>query len=345
MRRLRIIVALLCALVLVSSCHRRPLVEPDHRAVLQVKIKYNDIPNVTQGIYNDKIAVPEFHTDVLRVLFYNESGSRILSEGFLTEKSVDEEGNDVMTGNVMLAPGHYRVLAYNFDTPSTFIRGEQKWDGITAYTEEIPESKYRSLRGRAIENEHIYYEPDHLFVARDADLYVEAHSDVKTLNMEANTIIDTYYVQIRVKNLQYASSATAVLTGLSATNAIGANTRHEEESSALYIEMQKSTDERIEDENKDVLCGVFNTFGRIDDVPSELHITFQAMTREGEYAEKTIDMTKAFLTEDARERHWLIIEDVWELPVPITPPGGGGGGGFNPEVDDWVDENVTIPIS
>ena len=109
--------------------------------------------------------------------------------------------------------------------------------------------------------------------------------------------------------------------------------------------MQKSTDERIEDENKDVLCGVFNTFGRIDDVPSELHITFQATSREGEYAEKTIDMTKAFLSEDARERRWLIIEDVWELPVPITPPGGDGGGGFNPEVDDWEDENVTIPIS
>lgn len=344
MRVFRIIVALLCALVLVTSCHRRPLLEPDHSALLKVKIKYNDIPNVTTGIYNDKIAVPEFHTDVLRVLFYNEAGSRILSEGFITERTVDDEGNDIVTGDVMLAPGHYRVLAYNFDTPSTFIRNEQRWEGITAYTDEIPESKYRSLRGRAVDSEYIYYEPDHLFVARDADLYVEAHSNTKIIEMDANTIIDTYYVQIRVKNLEYAASATAVLTGLSATNAIGANTRHEEESSALYIEMQKSTDERIEDENKDVLCGVFNTFGRVEDVPSELHITFQALTREGEYAEKTIDMTPVFLSEDARERRWLLIDEVWELPVPINPPGGGGGG-FSPEVDEWDDDEAIIPIS
>lgn len=343
MRNIRIIVALICALVLVTGCYRRPLLEPDHRAVLKVRVKYNNIPNVTTGIYNDKIPVPEFHTDVLRVLFYNGAGSRILSEGFITERTVDAEGNDIVTGDVMLAPGNYRVLAYNFDTPSTLIRSEQKWEGITAFTDEIPESKYRSLQGRALENEHIYYEPDHLFVARDADLYVEAHSNVKVIELDANTIIDTYYVQIRVKNLEYAASATAVLTGLSATNTIGDNTRHQEESSALYIEMHKSTDERIEDENKDVLCGVFNTFGRIEGVPSDLHITFQALTREGEYAEKTINMTPVFLSEDARERRWLLIEEVWELPVPINPPGGGGG--FSPEVDDWDNEEVVIPIS
>lgn len=343
MRNIRIIVALICALVLVTGCYRRPLLEPDHRAVLKVRVKYNNIPNVTTGIYNDKIPVPQFHTDVLRVLFYNGAGSRILSEGFITERTVDAEGNDIVTGDVMLAPGNYRVLAYNFDTPSTLIRSEQKWEGITAFTDEIPESKYRSLQGRALENEHIYYEPDHLFVARDADLYVEAHSNVKVIELDANTIIDTYYVQIRVKNLEYAASATAVLTGLSATNTIGDNTRHQEESSALYIEMHKSTDERIEDENKDVLCGVFNTFGRIEGVPSDLHITFQALTREGEYAEKTINMTPIFLSEDARERRWLLIDEVWELPVPINPPGSGGG--FSPEVDDWDNEEVVIPIS
>ena len=181
-------------------------------------------------------------------------------------------------------------------------------------------------------------------MARDADLYIEAHSDIKVIEMEANIIIDTYYVQVRVKNLEYAASATAVLSGLSATNAIGANTRHDDESTALYIEMHKSTDERIEDDNKDVLCGVFNTFGRIEGVPSDLHITFQALTREGEYAEKTIDMTPVFLSEDARERHWLLIDEVWELPVPINPPGSGGGG-FSPEVNDWDDEEVMVPIS
>ena len=96
MRNIRIIVALICALVLVTGCYRRPLLEPDHSAVLKVRVKYNNIPNVTTGIYNDKIPVPQFHTDVLRVLFYNGAGSRILSEGFITERTVDAEGNDIV---------------------------------------------------------------------------------------------------------------------------------------------------------------------------------------------------------------------------------------------------------
>ena len=123
MRRFRFIVVLLCAMMAVVGCHRRPLLEPDHRAVLKVKIRYDGIKNVTTGIYNDKIAVPELHTDVLRVLFYNEAGSRILSEGFMTEREVDADGNDIVMGNVMLAPGHYRVLAYNFDTPAPLAFG------------------------------------------------------------------------------------------------------------------------------------------------------------------------------------------------------------------------------
>ena len=346
MRSVKIIAALLCLFVLAvaTGCHRRPLLEPDNRAVLQVKINYLGIKNVTTGIYNEKVPTPEFHTDVMRVLFYNEDGTRLLSEGFISDKEVDEEGNEIMSGNIMLAHGNYRMLAYNFDTPSTFIRGEEQWDGITAYTQEIPESKHRNLCSRALADERIYYEPDQLFVVSEPNLKIDAHSDITTINVEATPIVETYYIQIRVENMEYASSAVAVLTGLSATNAIGENTRNSEESSALYIELHKSTDENIEGENKDVLCGVFNTFGRVEDAPSNLYITMQAMTREGEYAEKTIDMTSVFLTEDARERHWLLIEDVWELPVPINPPGGGGGG-FAPEVDDWDDEEVIIPIS
>lgn len=344
MRRVITILSLLCCLVSFGGCHRRPLLEPDNRAVLQIKIQCQEIRNVTTGIYNEKVPTPEFHTDVMRVLFYNEAGTHLLSEGFLSDKHIDEEGNQVMTGNVMLAHGNYRMLAYNFDTPSTFIRGEEQWDGITAYTQEIPDSKYRSLNSRALADERIYYEPDQLFVVSEPNLKIDAHSDITTISVEAKPIVETYYIQIRVENVEYAESAIAVLSGLSATNAIGENTRNGEESSALYIELHKSTDENIEGENKDVLCGVFNTFGRVEDAPSNLYITMQAMTREGEYAEKTIDMTSVFLTEDARERHWLLIEDVWELPVPINPPGGGGGG-FNPEVDDWIDEEVVVPIS
>lgn len=331
----------LCALAFVG-CVRRDLTEPDSRAMLRIRINTKAVTNVTENIYNEKIPLPNISSDVCHVIFYNQAGDKLLSEGFLSEKSYDENGDEVFSGNVSLSTGNYRIMAYNFDTPTTQVRDVNSWHTATAYTSEISDALRAQLSGRAELSDYIYYEPDHLFVARDAERYVEVHEGEHVLELDATTIIDTYYVQIRVKNIEVASSATAVLTGLSSSNNIGDNIRNEQESSAIFFELHKSTDENITDENKDVLCAVFNTFGKIADASSNMYITFNVVTREGEIVEKEIDMTPIFLTEDARERHWLLVNEVWELPKPTTPPSTGGG--FNPEVDDWDDEDVVIPI-
>ena len=332
----------LCALAL-AGCVRRDLMEPDNSAVLRVRINTSAVSNVTTNIYNEKIPRPNINSDVCHVIFYNSAGDRLLSEGFLSEKGYDSEGNETFSGNVSLSTGNYRIMAYNFDTPTTQVRDVNAWHTATAYTSEINDALRAQLSGRAELSDYIYYEPDHLFVARDPERYVEVHEGEHVIEMEATTVIDTYYVQIRVKNIDVASSATAVLTGLSSSNNIGDNIRNEQESSAIFFELMKSTDDNITEENKDVLCAVFNTFGKIADAPSNMYITFNVVTREGEILEKEIDMTPIFQTEDARERHWLLIDEVWELPTPTTPPSTGGGG-FNPEVDDWEDDDVVIPI-
>ena len=92
--------------------------------------------------------------------------------------------------------------------------------------------------------------------------------------------------------------------------------------------------------NEQVLCAVFNTFGKVPDGDSELHITLSVLTRDGQTHQKVVDMRPIFATEDARLRHWLLIDEVWEIPEPI----GTGGGGFTPDVEDWDDVEETIPI-
>lgn len=338
----RRIFCLVTSVLLIAGCVRRDLVDPDESALLRIRVNTVAVSNVTADIYNEKIPRPNLSSDVLRVLFYDQSGERMLSEGFITEKSIDENGNDVISGSVYLSPGNYRIMAYNFDTPTTQVRNYQSWYGATAYTSTISDALRAQIVSRADWSEHIYYEPDHLIVARETNRTIVPHHGDLVIEMDASSIIDTYYVQIRVKNLEYASTANAVLTGLSSSNNIGDNIRNEEESSAIFIELHKSIDENITDGNQDVLCAVFNTFGKIDDMPSNMHITFNAVSREGEIVEKEIDMTPIFATEDARVRHWLLINEVWELPKPTTPPSTGGG--FNPEVDDWDDEEENIPI-
>jgi hypothetical protein len=86
---------------------------------------------------------------------------------------------------------------------------------------------------------------------------------------------------------------------------------------------------------------VFNTFGKIQDVESDLHVTLSVLTRDGKTHQKVIDMEPIFETEDARERHWLLIEEEWDIPDIVIPEGNGG---FAPDVDDWKDIEETIPI-
>lgn len=334
---------LLSCLLLLVGCERRPLVEPSDSSAIKVRVLTKGITNVTKDIYNEKIPAPTISTDILRVLFYDKSGERLLSEGFISDKEKDSEGNEVISGRVSLSPGAYRVMTYNFDTPSTLVRDLEKWHTATAYTSPISVALHEQLSNRGEQKNPIYYEPDHFLVGRNAELMVDMHEETKVIELNTETIVDTYYIQIRVKNIEQAATARAVLTGLSSSVRFGDNVRDDETSSAIFIELVKSVDERIEEENKDVICAVFNTFGRIEDAPSNLHITFNVVTRAGETVEKEIDMTPVFATEDARKRHWLLIEEVWELPEP-EKPNASGGGGFNPEVNDWGEVEETIPI-
>jgi hypothetical protein len=105
--------------------------------------------------------------------------------------------------------------------------------------------------------------------------------------------------------------------------------------------MKRNTDPNTpEGENADVLCAVFNTFGKIPDAESRLVVTLSILTRDGQTHQKEIDLTPIFQTEDARERHWLLIDQEWEIPAPVV----SGGGGFAPDVEDWEDVEDVIPI-
>jgi hypothetical protein len=328
-----------------TACHRRPLLDPNGLTEIRVTLNTEGIANVTEHIYNPLLTPPNISSDMVRLLMYTPSGTELHSQVFLSDKSYDAQGYEVLSRRFILAPGDYRLLGYNFDAVNTLISNEQAYHEIYAYTEEIARSLYQRVGSRAADLDKIYYEPDHLFVARRTDLTVKPHAETQVVEMEARTVVDTYYIQIRIKGSEYLASKAAgiaVLSGLSHGNRIGVNQRDVTEPTAIYFEMERSRDERLEGDNKEVLCAVFNTFGRVPEVESELHVTLSVLGRDGTKHEKVVDMKPIFATEDARERHWLLIDEEWEIPPPITEDDESGG--FRPEVDDWDDVEEVIPI-
>ncbi len=344
MRRL-IGVILLCLVLVAAGCKRRPLFDPEDSAILKVRLVTDGINNVTCNIYNPNVEVPPISSEMLRVLIYEPSGTPILSQGFISNKTIDGDGYELFSGALALSAGEYKLLSYNFDLDATRIQNESDYNTISATTIEVPQHYYNRFGSRADDLGRILYAPEHLMVARAPELVVRPHSGTQYITLDAHTVVDTYYIQIRVSgadNMAKNAGCQAVITGVAPSNRFGPNQREYDTPTSLYFEMFGNTDPNTpEGGNEQVLCAVFNTFGKVPDGDSELHITLSVLTRDGQTHQKVVDMRPIFATEDARLRHWLLIDEVWEIPAPI---GTGGGGGFTPDVEDWDDVEETIPI-
>ena len=329
-----------CFLLLVS-CERRPFLDPDGDTILKVHLNTDSINNVTCNIYNENLRRPVITSDMMRVFLYDQSGSSLLTQKFLPEKSIDERGFETLSGRLPVSQGLYGLLAYNFDVDATHIGDEGNFHTAKAYTDQIPVSLYSRFGSLADGLGKVYYQPEHVMVAAQPELRIGAHHDDMTIEMDAHTVIQSYYIQIRITGYESMASnaaAQAILSGLSQSVLLKDGTPAKEPVS-VYFELQRGKISKSFDTPQMVLCAVFNTFGRIDDTPSELQVTFTVLTKDGNTHQKTVDMAPVFETEDARLRNWLLIDEVWELPDNI-----GGSGGFGPMVSDWEDIEEIIPI-
>ena len=331
-----VFLSLLC---LLCSCVRRPLVEGQGQVKVRVVLNTDSIHNITSSIYNDKVTPSLGTPAIFRVIFYERNTNEALSQAFITKGGIEDGGKVYYEGKVFVPPGSYDMVCYNFDTPSTLVRGEDYKSTLEAFTSEIADNIYTRFKSRAdAPDPSLYYEPDHLFVAREEGVDIPAVYDEYLITTEARTIIDTYYVQLRLVNGQYASNAVAMITDFVPSNRFGMDEPEFGCYAGTYFEMYRSVDLRMRARENDILCAVFNTFGKRPDhiapsVESQLYISFNVLTRDGQSVEMTLDMDSIFMTPQARENHWLLIDK--ELVLPVPQPGGGG---FKPGVEGWDEE-------
>ena len=345
-----IAIAVLLALVTFAGCERRPLEEASEFVSIRVDVDIKAVANVKVDVYNEHIPLPDMNTDMMRVLIYDPNTRNLLSQSFISSKTYNAEGNQVLSGSLNISYGNYDIIVYNFDTPTTQVSGETNENTLLAFTSEVSSAMKSKFLGKtkdeptSLDDVDIFYEPDHLVVAREENFRISPHDTVVVITTEARTIVDSYYLQIHVEGMQYASSATAVISGLAPSNHFAMNSRDEEHPIAVAFDLMKSTDPRIPGENKDVLCAVFNTFGKIPDSTSELRVTFNVVDVAGNLQSYETSLDRIFLTEDAIERHWLLIDETWTIINPDPNPNPGGSGGFQPTVDDWQEEHGEIAL-
>lgn len=350
-----------------TSCEKRPLMELSNTHYVRVYVDEN-IKNVTCGFYNDMYARPEYDSpDVLRLVLADPETGDVRAERFLRNMGTDGRGL-YYDGYIVADPGRYTLMAYNFDTESTIVSESNNHKNAKAYTNEIASHLRTKIASRAkmfqqqdgsnseqaYLPERIVYDPDHLFAANCGEVIVPYIEKVDTLLNEAGehfvaaSIVQSYYLQIKVKGMQYATSSVGLMTGLAGSAWMSGAGMDESDPVTVYFEMQPGETPAagmVKSEDDDSVVTIyttFSTFGKIPHAVNELEITFDFMTVYGESHSETLDVTEVFNSDEAIEKQWLLLNHTIEIPEP--PPSAGGGGGFSPGVDEWGDVNADITI-
>lgn len=337
--------ALLLAAVLLlgSACERRPLEDPGYGAEIKIAVDINAICNVSCDVYNTKVPIPPIEKEVMRVLFYHPTEDRLITEAFVSEHGINDQGEEYIGGSISIVPGKYRIIIYAFGTESTIVADYDSFEHSKAYTDPLSESQMAKLKLKLKswddQSGKLLYQPDHLLVARSFEENIPYHAGTYTIHTEASSLVESYYLQVKVDGLEYVSSAQAILTGMSPSAQLASAQMDTDNPSAIYVPLFKS------DDNGDpVICNVFNTFGRIPQSDNELYVTFDIHTVDGRAISRSFNISDLFLSQECIDHHWLLLEEHIVVDPPPPGPPSGGGGGFDPAVEDWDEEHRDITI-
>ena len=329
-------ISLLLLLVLcISGCEFRPLDEPNSGVKINVRVDVNTVVNVTTHIYNEKIPVPEIQPDVMHVTFYEEDGDRLVSESFITQKEVSEDGTCTMVGYANVLPGTYKMLVYTYGTSYTYVYDNYSWSSINAralQANDFIHNRYKtSVATKGTVPPIITYTPDHVVVATNEKEEIPYNSDSHTIHAVASSVVETYYMQVKVDGLQYVSTVRAFLSGMASGNMLSARKPVNDMNTVLFFDMKKS-----DDKGEPVICAVFNTFGRVEGADNKVSVTFDIVTVDGEAQSYTVDITDLFETEECKKYHWLLLEDKLKIE------NAQGNGGFDLGVNQWEEEEHKV---
>jgi hypothetical protein len=332
-RALSAILAGLCTVLIIGGCHRRPLEDPAEVSDIRVKVNIDSIRNVTSDVYNAKIPAPVIEPTAMHVIFFEQGEDNVAAETFITDITYDENGNRFLSGDIAILPGDYRMLIYDYGTENTIVKDFYHYEQAEAYTESAPYSVLSRFNTKTGTVPNILNEPDHLVVSSNEHEVIPYHTGTYTVTADAHSVVESWYIQIKVQGLEYVSSAQAVLSGMVSANMIAHDSRVEDPECTIWFKLDKSDDEGVP-----VLCTIFNTFGRIPKSDNDLSVTFNIRTSDGRTVARTFDISDLFLSEPAIKHNWLLIDET----ITIDPPEQKGG--FDPAIDDWDEEHRDIEL-
>lgn len=316
-----IFLVLLSSLLMLTGCSRRELLDDYPVSGVDIKLDWNGV--------TDKL--PEG----VRVIFYPKS-----AEGRKIDTYLSARG-----GKVKVPPGRYSVVAYNYDTETVQIRGEEAYETIEAFT--------GNCNGLGIAGtEKMVWGPDPLYVVQIDDLHIANSEEELLLDWKPKLVVKTYSFKIKVEGLEYVSSIGGSVEGMAGCYCLGRCCGIMNDA-PIYFEAQGRSGE---------VTGSFTAFGLPEGAMSRAGLAIKftlAFVKVDKTVQKIeIDITKVItdsesgggssgddggdVVEPPTEIE-LPLDDKVEVEKPTTNPDGGGG--FDGDIGDWGDGGeVVLPV-
>lgn len=257
-------------------------------------------------------------SEMMRMFLFNAESGSLSGELFLSGRN-----GDTFTRTSTLRCGEYDILAYNFDIPDTFFRGERERNTLEIYTNPVGSNVRKSFLLE--DSASVVYAPD--FVIAGTSLQTVTGSS-SSMTLSAVPVTETWRIVVKADGAQYAAASGCIISGeFTAYRPYAGGCS---ECGSIYFDLEKGSDR---------LSADFNTFGH----DTERGISITVFVNNGEdvfnYTKTITDLVEQALADGS---------NTLELSVPIVIPSPKGqqtsGGGFTPVVGDWGKENSEILI-
>ncbi len=314
----RLIFILATIVLLTNSCVRKALLEPGHHHGNEVFISIDVDVDVDTEV--ETCDDPDIYKNILKT-------ARSLT---IVAYPLDEKGHfgihkiDGLEGTIWLLPGKYDLLLYTsdfYDLDGTFYRGISDVHTAEAYTNQVKSSKTK-----AMVKSYDIDEPDPLFVHYYEGFEVTEGENKLEAGLQPQAY--KYWYHVDVDGLDYITSAWLEIDGMY-TSVFMADGSHRDDEYGT----QKVESSIHKDENK--IKGEFFSFGPHQDsnVKNSIILTFiNGRTIRVKMDDISPEIKKL------RKGGEIVIEQKIVINVDDT------GSGFVPDVEDWVEEEVEIPI-
>ena len=328
--------AMLLLLLAISSCKR------DH-------LYYEGLHTATV-IVNPDWTKSHLHPNGVTVYAYNSS------DGSLYKRFPPVSAQERCY--IQLPKGNYTLVVMN-DTPEEFADridfiGEENLNTLQAKgVQDLKRSKIENASGSL----YCIVEPDTLAVALYSNLNITQQQidyfwdkpentvspeNAIKINVEPQRVVTMINIKAHVKGLKYARGTTvSYFRGLAEGHMLGQGQNSMESVAQSFILNQRVFDPGSYSDG--TIKASFLSFGMLGDgnTSSRYYLDINFVLINGEPYPLTFDVTD-LITVDISLNLQLSLNINLEIELPEVI--GDEGGGFNPDVGEWEDEIVDIPI-